>query len=138
MAHRTVRCATGQCPVCQDRTAQTSHSRVSPGALHCNSPDCPVCQRSNGYPAQPSTATTPGRVNIEEQCTQSQSHSVKGTPDCEQDLSVGAPDCPVPHEDKISNGRLLQYPNGWVTWRQTSQCPVAHRTVRCAIDSSHP
>jgi hypothetical protein len=24
--------------------------------------------------------------------------------------------CPVPLEDKASNGRPLQYPNGWVTW----------------------
>jgi hypothetical protein len=36
-----------------------------------------------------------------------------------------APDCPVPLEDKGSNGRLRPNPNGWVTW-------LAHRTVRCA------
>jgi hypothetical protein len=46
-AHRTVQCATGQCPVCQDRTAQTSHSRVFPGALCYNSPDCLVCHRTD-------------------------------------------------------------------------------------------
>jgi hypothetical protein len=40
--------------------------------------------------------------------------------------------CPVPQEDKASNGRLLPNPNGWVTWRRTEQCPVVHRTVRCA------
>jgi hypothetical protein len=43
-----------------------------------------------------------------------------------------APDCPVPQGDKASNGQLLPNPNSWVTWRCTGQCPVAHRTVRCA------
>jgi hypothetical protein len=44
----------------------------------------------------------------------------------------GAPDCPVPHEDKASNGRPAPSPNGRMTWRHTGHCPVAHRTVRCA------
>jgi hypothetical protein len=38
----------------------------------------------------------------------------------------------VPHEDNDANRRLLPNPNGWVTWRRTGQCPVAHRTVQCA------
>jgi hypothetical protein len=38
----------------------------------------------------------------------------------------------VPQEDKLSKGRLSQNPNGWVTWRRTGQCPLVHRTVRCA------
>jgi hypothetical protein len=46
--------------------------------------------------------------------------------------------CPVPQEDKLSNGRLSQNPNSWVTWRRTGQCPVAHRTVGAPINSSHP
>jgi hypothetical protein len=44
----------------------------------------------------------------------------------------GAPDCPVPHEDKASNGRPAPRPNGRMTWWRTGHCPVAHRTVRCA------
>jgi hypothetical protein len=44
----------------------------------------------------------------------------------------GAPDCPVPHEDKASNGRPAPSPNGRMTWRHTRHGPVAHRTVRCA------
>jgi hypothetical protein len=44
----------------------------------------------------------------------------------------GAPDCPVLHEDKASNGRPARSPNGRMTWRRTGHCPVAHRTVRCA------
>jgi hypothetical protein len=43
-----------------------------------------------------------------------------------------APDCPVPQDDKASNGQLLPNLNGWVTWRRTRQCPVAHQTVWCA------
>jgi hypothetical protein len=43
-----------------------------------------------------------------------------------------APDCPVPHEDKASNGRLAPSPNDRVTWRRTRHCSVAHQTVRCA------
>jgi hypothetical protein len=44
----------------------------------------------------------------------------------------GAPDCPVPHEDKASNGQSAPSPNDRVTWRLTGHCPVAHQTVRCA------
>jgi hypothetical protein len=44
----------------------------------------------------------------------------------------GAPNCPVPHEDKASNGRPAPSPNDKMTWQRTGHCPVAHRTVRCA------
>jgi hypothetical protein len=47
-------------------------------------------------------------------------------------LSGAAPDCPVPHEDKASNGRPAPSPNDRMTWRRTGHCPVAHRPVRCA------
>jgi hypothetical protein len=63
LAHRTVRCATGQCSVYQGTQLQTRHLRENQRALRYNSPDCPVrhwtvsggapncpvCQRSNGY-----------------------------------------------------------------------------------------
>jgi hypothetical protein len=42
LAHRTVRCATGQCPVHQRTPSQTRHLRENPEALRYNSPDCPV------------------------------------------------------------------------------------------------
>jgi hypothetical protein len=47
---------------------------------------------------------------------------VNGAPDSEQCMSGAAPDCPVPLEDKASNGQKLPNPNGWVTW-------LAHQTV---------
>jgi hypothetical protein len=37
-------------------------------------------------------------------------------------MSGVAPDCPVPLEDKASNGQKLPNPNSWVMW-------LAHRTV---------
>jgi hypothetical protein len=90
-----------------------------------------VHQRSNGYPAQRSTATAP-----DERYSARQSQSA---PNNEQELSGVAPDCPVRHRTVLchkktndANGQLLPNPNCWVTWRHTGQCPVAHRTVRCA------
>ena len=51
-------------------------------------------------------------------------------------LSGVAPDCPVPHEDKASNGRPAQNPNDRVTRRCTGHCPVADRIVGAPIASS--
>ena len=70
MTHRTVRCATGQCPMHQDRTIQTSHSREFEDVLRYNSPDCPVCHRTvrcasgaTTSSLQRSTAKAPAMVN---------------------------------------------------------------------------
>jgi hypothetical protein len=46
----------------------------------------------------------------------------QNAPDTEQCMSGVAPDCPVPLEDRASNGRQLPNPNGWVTW-------LAHWTI---------
>jgi hypothetical protein len=48
-------------------------------------------------------------------------------------LSGAAPDCLVPHKDRASNGRPASRPNDRMTWQRTGHCPVAHRTVRCAL-----
>jgi hypothetical protein len=101
---------------------QTRQSRVSPAPLCYNSPDCRVHQRSNDSFAQRSTANA---EETELQCANSARQSravVRGVPDSEQYLSGAALDCPVPLENKASNGRLRPNPNGWVTW-------LAHRTV---------
>jgi hypothetical protein len=39
-------------------------------------------------------------------------------------LSVVAPDCPVPQEDKAPTVDRAPNPNGWVMWRGTRQCTV--------------
>ena len=53
LAHRTVRCATGQCPVHQGTPSQTTHLREFSEALRYNSPDCPVYHRTlSGAPGE--------------------------------------------------------------------------------------
>jgi hypothetical protein len=105
--------------------SQTSHSRVFASALRYNSPDCPVCHRTVRSTSGVTTIQRNGRlqhtpcnatVRVEVRVV------VRGAPDSEQCLSGVAPDCPVPLEDKASNGRQLSNPNGWVTW-------LAHRTM---------
>jgi hypothetical protein len=80
---------------------QTLHLRVSPGALHYNSPDCPMChrtvwctKRSNGYSrnGQLHSALT------ELQFTAEVRAGARGAPDSEQCLSGAASDCPM-HQD---------------------------------------
>jgi hypothetical protein len=109
MAHRTVRCATGQCAMCQDHTDQTSHSRVFPDALRYNSPDCPVCHRTircatglSGAPVQQrlSSATVDCNGALTALQWRTVRGRVRGAPNSEHDLSGVAPDCPVPHVDK--------------------------------------
>jgi hypothetical protein len=116
-------------------------------------PDCPVCQRTvsgapRPYNVQLSTleflrarsaiihrtvwcATGLSGVSAEQRLfgTTVDCKSVDAELQC---TNSAAPDCPVPLEEKASNGRQCPNPNGWVTW-------LAHRTVSGApIDSSHP
>jgi hypothetical protein len=52
-AHRTVRCATGQCPVHQGTPSWTLHLREKSEALRYNSPNCPVHHRTvSGAPEE--------------------------------------------------------------------------------------
>jgi hypothetical protein len=102
LAHRIVRCATGQCPVPRVVRLQTCHLRVSGEPLRYNSPDCPVCHRTvrcaSGAtaPAQQSTTTdTCKSATVRGQFAQSQSNRQKA------------------HQTV------------------NSACPMQHRTVRC-------
>jgi hypothetical protein len=116
------------CPVHQDRTTQTSHSRVFGDAFHYNSPDCLVSQRATALQRQRSTLTR-------EQCANSVRQKSEQKSEVHRTVSGVAPDCPVSHEDKASNGQLLSNPNGWVTWRHTGlsggapDCPVRPSTA---------
>ena len=127
-AHRTVRCATKQCSVHQGESSQTSQLRVSQAQLRYNSPNSPVCHRTVRCTSR-ATATCAQRSTLQsEQCNSViRADGQRGT-----GLSGVAPDCPVPHEDKASNGRPAPSPNGRMMWRRTGHCPVAYRTVRCA------
>jgi hypothetical protein len=115
------------------RTVQrlTLHSRVSQDALRYKSPDSPVHQRSNGYPAQRSTAKVWTQIYSARIVRVEVRSVVRGAPGSEQCLSGAAPDCLVPLEDKASNSQKLPNPNGWVMW-------LAHRTVRCTHRQQPP
>jgi hypothetical protein len=101
---RTVRCATGL-------SGAPTEQR-----LFCTTVDCKSVGQS--YSAQ--------IVRAEVRAV------ARGAPNSEQYVSVAAQDCPVPLEDKASNGQKLSNPNGWVMW-------LAHQTVSGApIDSRLP
>jgi hypothetical protein len=108
--HRTVRCATAL-------SSAPAEQRLSSATVDCND----TLQR---YSAR--------TVRAEVRAV------VRGASDSGQCQSGVAPDCPVPLQDKASNGQKLPNPNGWVMW-------LAHRTVRwrtglsgAPIDSSLP
>jgi hypothetical protein len=102
--HRTVRCATRL-------SGARAEQRLASATVDCNG-------RLQCYSVQ----TVRAEVRA----------AARGAPDSAQYLSGAAPDCPVPQENKalmVETARTLT-----VGWRgcSTEQCPVAHRTVRCA------
>jgi hypothetical protein len=118
LAHRTVRCATGQCPVHQGTKLWTCHLREFWGPLRYNSSDCPVCQRSNGYTAPTVVCNGAVKVNSARLCAQKSEQRQKAHRTVNND-------CPMHH-------RTVRWPtcqkvqrsdsNGRVTW-------LAPRTV---------
>jgi hypothetical protein len=116
------------CPVHQGESAQTLQLRISQAQLRYNSPDCPVCHRTVRCTNRATTICTQRSTLQSEQWNS----DVKAVSQRGTGLSGVTSDCPVPHEDKASNGRPAPGPNDKMTWRRTGHCPVAHRTVRCA------
>jgi hypothetical protein len=76
-------------------------------------PDCPVSQRSAGPTVGCAICETRGRANGRE-----------GAPDC----PVCTGQCPVRQRLPCANSRLRHRRKEI----RTGQCPVVHRTVRCA------
>jgi hypothetical protein len=119
LAHRTVRCATdsvrcttGLCPVHQGESTPTPQLRVSQAQLRYNSPDCLVCQRTVRCTSGATAICAQRSTLTDEQCST--------VPQQKSEQQVrGAPDCPVPHEDKASNSRPAPSPNNKMTWRRT-------------------
>jgi hypothetical protein len=146
LAHRTVRCPTGQCPVQQVRTGLnqplSGFRRCTPlkfTGLSGVPPNCPVHQRSNDYFVQRSTAKADEhRYNAWQKSEQkSETHWTMN-----RSCLVWHQTVPVPQEVNNANSRLLLNPNGWVTWRRTGQpiVPVRWRTglSGAPFDSSLP
>jgi hypothetical protein len=123
---------------------RTLHLWVSVAALRYNSPDCLVCHRTVRCTslATATSATVDSNRHMQTlQCAdsarRSQSSRQRRT-SSEQCLSGAT-------RRQSSNGRLRPNLNSWVTWlvHQTvsggaSDCPVAHRTVRCAYRQQPP
>jgi hypothetical protein len=121
LAHRSVRCATGQCPVHQGTRLQTCHLREFWEPLRYNSPDCPVRQRSNDYTAP--TVVCNGTVKRYSARLRAQkSEQLSRRQKAHQTVNS---DCPVHHRTvwwpSCQKLQRLE-PNDWVTW-------LAHRTV---------
>jgi hypothetical protein len=86
LAHWTVRCATGQCPVHQGESAQTPQLRVSQAQLCYNSPNCPVCHRTVRCTSGATVICVQRSTLTDEQCStvsrQKSEQQVRGAPDC--------------------------------------------------------
>jgi hypothetical protein len=104
---------------------QTLQLWVSQAQLRYNSLDYPVYHRTVRCASGATTICTQRSTLTDEQC------STVTRQKSEQKVR-GAPDCPVPHEDKASNGRLAPSPNDRMTWRRTApdsvQCAHRHQT----------
>jgi hypothetical protein len=110
---------------------QTRQSRVSPAPLRYNSPDCPVCHRTVRCTSGATAPSCNGRLQkLKKQSYSAQTVCGRAEQPSEALRTVNST-CPVPLEDKGSNGRLCPNPNGWVTW-------LAHRTVRYAHRQQPP
>jgi hypothetical protein len=120
LAHRTVRCTTGHCPV----RISFLLWRSRPLALwsHWRTGHCPVHTEQSGAPFRPLA-----RPHV--------SRGSRGRPLARP--TVGSPDSPV---HTRQSGELYPYAVNHFTraasspepaWR-TGHCPMHHRTVRCA------
>jgi hypothetical protein len=150
--HRTVRWCTRQCPVRQAGSGELAalgtstalYGYKSPYCPVCtglssepftgeivalgkeltaysyNSPDCPVC---TGLSGEPTVSRANGRPRIP-RVTLGRANGHIGAPDC----PVCTGQCPVRQRHWICNGRLRHRRKEI----RTAQCPVVHRTVRCA------
>jgi hypothetical protein len=135
LAHRTVRCAIGQCLVHQGTSARTHHLRENQRTLRYNSPDCPVSHRTVSGAHQTvrcaSGATTTSRSNDRLQrikCALARADvrgRAVGAPDSLQDLSGAPPDsleAPQVRAPTVESQRLADVAGA-------PDCPVRHATA---------
>jgi hypothetical protein len=124
LAHRTIRCATGQCPVHQGTQRQTCHLREIGRPLRYNSLDCPVKHRTVRC-ASGATATSRATVDCNafnaRLCAQRTEHTQLAHRTVYRTCPVHHWTAQRPHKSELQRSN----PNGLLTW-------LAHRTVRCA------
>jgi hypothetical protein len=110
LAHRTVLCATGQCPVLQGTRRPTLHLRECSEELRYNSPDCPVHHRTvSGAPRESNSELVSFR-NL---------------------LRYNSPDCPVSHRTVSDAHRTVRCDIGaMATSRATVDCNALNARLR--------
>jgi hypothetical protein len=135
LAHRTVRCATGQCPLHQETRLQTAHLREFWKPLRYNSPDCPVQHRTvrcasrvTATQHQRSSATTVNALQCAQKSEQSQKAHRTVNSDCPvHHRTVRRPRCQKLQRSE-SNGQVM-----WLAHRTMSggapDCLVRHATA---------
>ena len=114
--HRTVRWCTGQCPVRQAGSGEQAALGNSPATYDYNSPDCPVSQWSAG----PTVGRAIRARHVAEPTVGRGHRTVRCAPDsvwCANGSKSSTVGC--------ANLGKQSAPN-------SEQCPVVHRTVRCA------
>jgi hypothetical protein len=110
LAHRTVRCATGQCPVHQGTPSRTQHLREFSEALRYNSPDCPVYHRTVSGAPRESNSELASFGNL---------------------LRYNLPDCPVSHRTVSGAHRTVRCDRGATTTsRATVDCNALNARLR--------
>jgi hypothetical protein len=124
LAHRTVRCATGQCPVHQGESTQIPQLRVSQAQLRYNSPDCPVCHRTVRCTTGATAICAQRSILTDEQCStitrQKSEQKVRWAPDC----LVWHRTIRCRMRTKPPTVDQTPSPNDRVTWQRTRHCPV--------------
>jgi hypothetical protein len=128
LAHRTVRCATGLCPVHQGLQLRTAHLREFWRPLRYNSPDCPVEHRTVRC-VSGATATSRQRSSAERiECATVRARvraEPDDAPDTELCLSGAPPDCPVAQKTEAPTIEIQRL--GDVAG--ALDCPVRHATA---------
>jgi hypothetical protein len=135
LAHRTVRCATGQCPVHQGTQGRTLHLWEFPRALRYNSPDCPVSHRTvsgahrtvrcdSGATATSRAMVDCNALNARLRAQRSRARA-GGTPDSLQGLSGAAPDSQAGPQDRAPTVE----PQRSADVAGAPDCPVRHATA---------
>jgi hypothetical protein len=118
--HRTVRWCTGQCPVRQAGSGELAALGFRRRRTAINHRTVWWCTGLSGEPTVGHANGRPRNLRV----TRCRPNGLKGAPDC----PVWTGQCPVHQRLQIANGRLRQNRKEI----RTRQCPVVHRTVRCA------